>query len=98
MLLFGGCVVLGLCCYLGVVYVYGYVVWELGFGAIGRLPSTELGTGGTEGKEGGLLAEYQKLGSAPFSYSEQKELKRDAKAKCLSISNSLLECWKKSRE
>ena len=29
--------------------------------------------------------------------SEQKQLKQDAKAKGLSISNYLLECWQKSR-
>jgi uncharacterized protein (DUF1778 family) len=29
--------------------------------------------------------------------SEQKELKQEAKAKGLSISNYLLECWQKSR-
>ena len=30
--------------------------------------------------------------------SERKELEKDAKAKGLSLSNYLLECWQKSRE
>ena len=30
--------------------------------------------------------------------SEHKELEKDAKAKELSLSNYLLECWQKSRE
>jgi len=38
-----------------------------------------------------------KIVTLRLKYSERKELEQDAKAKGLSISNYLLECWQKSR-